>query len=236
MSENYVKAIFDANLNDVKSLTKASLNEVVCYFIPEVTKSNGQGMYPGRTLYQLVIGIQKHLNFCKVHWKLIDDIEFDDMRIVLDNIMKERASLQIGTIRKQADVITYEQKEKMWNEGILGEDFPDTLHNTVLYLLGVNLALRAGDEHYCLRRDVPGQDSQLSFRRNSKGVHCLVYEEDTVTKCNDGGLKQMRKQHKIVWVHPSENITKCPVRLVDKYIGLCPRYYKKANFYLQSLQ
>ena len=220
----------------MKSLTKASLNEALCYFIPEVTKSKGQGMYPGRRLYQLVIGIQKHLNVCKVHWKLIDDIEFDDMRIVLDNVMKERASLQIGTIRKQADVITYKQEAKMWNEEILGEDSPDTLCNTVLYLLGVNLALRAGDEHYCLRRDVPGQDSQLSFRRNLKGVRCLVYEEDTVTKCNDGGLNQMRKQCKIVWVHPSENITKCPVRLSDNYIGLCPRYYKKANFYLQSLQ
>ena len=133
LSENYVKAIFDANVNDVKSLTKASLNEALCYFIPEVTKSKGQGMYPGRTLYQLVIGIKKHLNVCKVHWKLIDDIEFDDIRIVLDNVMKERASLQIGTIRKQADVITYKQEEKMWNEGILGEDSPDTLRNCTLF-------------------------------------------------------------------------------------------------------
>ena len=84
-------------------------------------------MYLGRTLYQLAIGIQKHLHVGKVHWKLIDDIEFEDMRIVLDNIMKERASLQIGTIRKQADVITSEQEEKMWNE----EDTPDILRSAL---------------------------------------------------------------------------------------------------------
>ena len=34
----------------------------------------------------------------------------------------------------------------------LGEEGPNQLHDTVLFLLGMNLALRAGDEHYDLRR------------------------------------------------------------------------------------
>ena len=64
-----------------------------------------------------------------------------------------------------------------------------------------------------------------------------MYREDTSTKTNDGGLKQMRKQHKVVWVHPNtENVSHCLVHLVDKYISLCPAYFKKPNFYLQSLQ
>ena len=79
--------------------------------------------------------------------------------------------------------------------------------------------------------------SQLTFERDGNGVRCLVYREDTSTKTNDGGLKQMRKERKVVWVYPNtENITRCPVHLVDKYISLCPAYFKKANFYLQSLQ
>ena len=46
----------------------------------------------------------------------------------------------------------------------------------------------------------------------------------------------MRKERKVVWVYPnSENINRCPVRLVDKYVSLCPPYFKKENFYLQSL-
>ena len=105
-----------------------------------------------------------------------------------------------------------------------------------MYLLGINLALRGVEKHYLLRREMPDRDSQLSFRRDSNGVRCLVYSEDMCTKNNDGGLAHMRHERKIVWIYPSANIDRCPVRLVDKYISLCPPYFKKANFYLQSKQ
>ena len=83
---------------------------------------------------------------------------------------------------------------------------------------------------------MPEKCSQLQFKRNSAGQKCLVYTEDTVTKANDGGLKNMKSDRKIVWVYPSKNVNRCPVRLVQKYINLCPNYHKKANFYLKSLQ
>ena len=80
------------------------------------------------------------------------------------------------------------------------------------------------------------QTSHLSFEKDSNGIRCLVYREDCVTKTHDGGLKDMRSDHKIVWVHPNDNISRCPVRLTEKYLSLCPSYTKKSNFYLQSLQ
>ena len=87
-----------------------------------------------------------------------------------------------------------------------------------------------------LCRDMPNKASLLSFERDSRGIRCLVYCEDTGTKTNDTGLKQVRKECKVVWVFPNnENVTRCPVHLVDKYISLCPPYFKKPNFYLQSL-
>ena len=46
---------------------------------------------------------------------------------------------------------------------ILGEDPPDQLSNKVLYLPGIDLALRAWDEHYTLRKNVPEKLSQLLF-------------------------------------------------------------------------
>ena len=79
---------------------------------------------------------------------------------------------------------------------------------------------------------MPDKPSQLQFKKNSKGQRCLVYSEDTVTKANDGGLKNMKSERKVVWDFPSSNINRCPVRLVDKYLSLCPRYYLKPNFYL----
>ena len=151
--------------------------------------------------------------------------------------MKERCEMGLGVVKKQATIISFEYEECMWNSGVLGEDTPDKLRSTLLFLLGINLALRAVDEHYQLRRAMPDQPSQLAVECNSQGIKCVVYREDTCMKTNDGGLLQMRKERKIVWIYPSKNINRCPVRLFEKYLSLCPKgYTKKANFYLQSLK
>ena len=49
-------------------------------------------------------------------------------------------------------------------------------------LIGINCGLCAGDEHRVLRRHSPWKQSQFSFQNNDKGVRCIVYTEDTVTK------------------------------------------------------
>ena len=233
----YDYGIHMCDLFDLKSLEKMNLNHSLCRFIPEVTKSKGEGPYPGRTLYQMVVCIQKYLNINKIQWKLLDphDQAFTDLRTVLDNVMKERASLGIGTTKKQAETITYDYEEKLWSRLVLGEDTPDKLRNTCLYLIGINCCLRASDEHYNLRRDIPGRRSQFIFKRNFVGVRCLVYEEDTVTKTNDGGLVNMKRDRKVVWIYPAANSERDPVRLVDKYLSLCPDFHRKPNFYLHSL-
>ena len=106
-------------------------------------------------------------------------------------------------------------------------------------MIGLNICLHAGDEHYALRCDAPNLPLQLQFERSSTGVRCLVYREDTTTKANDGGLNHMRKERKVVWVYPSDNSVRYPVRLVDKYISLLPPIKpstKKFNFYLRGLE
>ena len=63
---------------------------------------------------------------------------------------------------------------------------------TVLFLLGINLALRAGDEHYDLLRSTTDNPFQLTFQHDpSCGKRCLVYREDSVMKTNDGGLSNL---------------------------------------------
>ena len=235
---NYDPGIFFADLNDLANLNKENFEHAMCRFIPEVTKSRGEGLYPAKTLYQLVVAIQKFLNVNKIAWKLVDlkSNEFEDLRTVLDNVMKERTEQNIGTIKRQADIISYEYEELLWEKSILGEDSPSKLRDTVLFLLGINLALRGVDEHYQLRREMPDKSSQISLERNNNGIKCLVYREDTCTKANDGGIAHMKKERKIVWVYPSENVERCPVRIVEKYLSLCPSYFVKKNFYLQSLQ
>ena len=115
--------------------------------------------YPGKTLYEMVTSIQKFLHQNGLPWKLIDGPEFISVRTVLDNVIKERASMNIGMVTKQAQFISTEIESEMWERGILGEANPDQLRETVLFLLGINLGLRAG-EHYDLCRDSNEKPSQ----------------------------------------------------------------------------
>ena len=232
---NYDVGIYYADLNTLETLEKSNLKHPLCRFIPEVTRVKGDGPCPGKMLYQMIVAIQKYLNINKINWKLVDGNDFHDPHVVHDNVMQERTALNIGVTKKQAQVISYETEQDLWNRGFLGEDTPDKLCDTALFLIGINVYLRAIEEHYYLRRPTPDKPSQISFERNSSGVRCLVYREDTITKTHDGGLKDMKRDCKVVWVYPSENSNRCPVRIVEKYMGLCPKYYAKKNFYLKSL-
>ena len=70
---------------------------------------------------------------------------------VLDNLMKERALQNIGIIKRQAELISLDFQNELWDKGVLGEENPEKLCNTVLFLIGINCALRSGDEHQNLR-------------------------------------------------------------------------------------
>ena len=195
--ENLDINIFDANLENLESVRKMNLEHALCIFIVEVKKVNREE-YPGKTLYQLTVSIQHYLNENNLHWKLVDGPYFKNFRVVLDNIMKEWAIQNIGTTKKQTEFIPTKFENQLWEKGILGEHNPEILRNTVLFLIGINCSLHAGDEHHDLRRDSPNKPSQFSFERNQIGERCVVYHEDTVTKTNDAGLKHMRKEHKVV--------------------------------------
>ena len=54
--------ISDANLNDLSKMNCENFEYSMCRFIPEVTKSKGDGPYPGKTLYQMVVAIQSSYN------------------------------------------------------------------------------------------------------------------------------------------------------------------------------
>ena len=116
LRHNYNAVIAKANLLDLDNLEKLAFEEAMCYFIPEVMKSKGEGLYPGKMLYEMCIMcicIQKYLNVNRVDWKIVESDQFLNLRTVLDNVMKERAALNIGLVPKQAQLISYEFEEKL---------------------------------------------------------------------------------------------------------------------------
>ena len=206
-----------ANLNALFMFSAGDLEYALCRFVREVQKVDGTDFLPN-TIRELVILVQMHLHENSINWKLLDGHKFPNLRNVVDNTMKERKAMGLG-VRHSGSVISLDSENKIFDEGILGEDNPTKLLETVIYMVGLHLALRGGVEDSRLRR--PGFDSQIIVDRDDHGKKILVYKEDPLQKTNQGGLV-CRRNNKVVYVYKSTSLRKCPVLLYEKYIGLLP--------------
>ena len=140
-SENVDPSIVSTDLNNLKQLDKCAFIEAMCRFIPEVVKVKDGSDYSRKTLYEMVTLSQKYLHQNSISWKLLVNSQFSDIGTVLDNVMQERALGNINQPPRQVEFIPLDIEKSLWDKGVLDEDTPDKLRETVLFLLGVNLAL-----------------------------------------------------------------------------------------------
>ena len=65
--------------------------------------------------------------------------------------MKRLQREGLGTKKKQAEVISEEEEDLLWQNGLLGEENQKMLLNTVIFYNDLYFALRSGQEHQQLR-------------------------------------------------------------------------------------
>ena len=145
--------------------------------------------------------------------------------------------MNIG-VKKQANVISEELENGYGKKGFLVKTVLKIVQYCVIFVWGLHAMSRAVNKHHTLRTEMLDEPSQLQLEYVDEGNKCLVYREDFVTtKAYDGRLADRKLDKKEVWIYPNlETPERCTVRLVEKYLSLCPLYYKKSNFYLQCLQ
>ena len=142
---------------------------------------------------------------------------YSGLRSVLDTRMKGLARKGIGTNKRQAQIISENQEGILWTKHFLGEDTQQKLIDALVYSMGLNFALRAGDEHRFLR---VGATSQFELVEGSSGKSVLKFTED-ISKTNQGGLEHRKLERKIVIVSENrDSPERCVVRLLQKYIPL----------------
>ena len=214
----------------LEEMTVDEINYTVSRFICEVRKANGTE-YPADTLYSLVMCIQLYMDHIGKNYKFLNDESFIQIKNTLDNVMKANSRNPEIKPRKQAQIITVAEEDALWDNGVLGSDTPKTLLHTMVYVNGLNFALRGGIEQRNLRA---GPTSQLSVGSNEEG-RFLCYRQD-VSKTNQGGLQHRNVSPKIVLAFENlENPERCIVRLYEKYISHLPENTTNTAFYLRPL-
>ena len=189
--------------------------------------------YPPNSIYQVCVGIQRHLRdnhrpeleiFKHANFKLFQD--------AIDSKMKSLTRKGVGVTTKQAEPIMAHEEEMMWAKGLLGDADPRTLLNTLVFLFGKFFALRSGEEHRNLtfmQLNVVGGDQtereRLQYRSHGEKNH-------------GGGIKDRRVKPKVVEQHINlERSERCVVRLFKKYISKCPENIKRNEvFYLTPIK
>ena len=215
------------DIEDPKSICEESLIFALCHFITEVKKVNGED-FPGKTLYDIIICIQFHLECLGFSYKLINHAAFKDLKFTLDNTMKMRTACGIGISVKQAEVLSATDEDYLWS---LGTSNPDQLLNTVVFCIRKGFALHAGQEHRALHN--LSFSSQFKFIKNNDGEYYMQYTEDIGLKTNKGGLKHRKLLPKCIALYATDNVERCPLRVILKYLSLLPKTKTCSTFYLQ---
>ena len=90
-------------------------------------------------MYDLISGLSLYLEREHGFTNKLVSGAFRSVRNTLDNVMKERTAEGVGG-RPERDPILEEHEQVLWEKGILGEDSPDKLRQTV-FLGGLSLHL-----------------------------------------------------------------------------------------------
>ena len=192
---------------DLSDITKGELNYLLQCFFMEVKKRDGSD-YPPQTLKSIMFAIGYHYKneLNKSDWRVFLDQQFIGAQDALDAAMKESARKGL-LLRKRARSISFSEENELWSQGILGFDEPTKLLHTLIYLLGLNLSLRACKE----RRDLEyGQLSQLRLITENDDEFILYVER--CSKNRMVGINRAHIEPKTTRVYKnSSNSERCPV-------------------------
>ena len=159
---------------ETTAMTKVELNEALCRFVLEIRKKDGSE-YPPNTVHHICCGIMRYLRTeGQPQINFFSDGSFSHFREVVDSEMKRLRGQGLGSKKRQAEPLTQEEEQLVWEKGQLGQHSGQALLNTMLYMCGTYFALRSGQEHRALRHS----PSQIELIEKPCQRAFLKYTED----------------------------------------------------------
>lgn len=179
------QAIMTQPIPALPAMNAQEMNTYLSHFLLEIRRKDSSE-YPGRTLYCIMTGILRHLKQNGNYNNFLDknNMQFSQLRNVLDARMKQLHSQGIGVKKRQAEAITPRKEDVLWTSGQLGLHTSYTMINTVFYYNCKLFGLRGMDEHHDL------QCEQFHLGQDKDG--CYVEYVGRFSKSLNGGIKQRK--------------------------------------------
>ena len=204
--------------NLLDKLEVEKVNYWMSRFVAEVRNRKGEP-YPRRSIHQLLAGLQRYIldknpNFIT----LLDKQQtcFRDICGTCDTVYRDLRSQ--GAEVRHAPIIT-PHEDKSWVAEVFNINNPKALQRAVFYYIGKVFCIRGGQKQRTLELS--------NFKWSAKpgcDPHSVMYIEHG-SKNRPGGLRDMRVENKEITCHPCpEEIPKCLVFLLNKYLAKLPKY------------
>ena len=212
---------FERNLENYPS--KGELDHVLGCFYAEIRQKNGNEYEPD-CLRVTQASLQRHLNDKHIKMDIIDGVEFQSSRRILEGKARELREMGMGKRPNASEALTRTEEDMLWELNRLGRSSPDVLVRTMWFLLVQHFGLRGVQEHTHMRMD------EFKRRVDENGDSFIEFVEDP-TKTRGGGLRP-KKRPTNCKMFPTHN-DRCPIRYFDFYVSKRPVTMRDSGrFYL----
>ena len=126
---------------DLNSVTDTNLAVWTSRFVLEVQNKDSEH-FPPNTLYSLVMGLQRQLRGAARCINILTDAHSFQVRQVLDSEMQQLRGQVLDTKLKKAEPLTNVDEDVLWQKGALGDHSPQCLLDTLIFYIGMNVALK----------------------------------------------------------------------------------------------
>ena len=209
--------------DEIEYYEPAELNTLLEHFYAELKNKQGEDHEP-ESLKVMMASLDRHLKNKGYTLSIVRDREFSSSKQVLEGKAKQLRLAGRGKRPNKARQVSEEEEEILWKSGKLGGNNPESLIQTMWWLLTQHFGLRGRQEHHGMRLE------DFRIMNGDDGIEFVEFAEGP-TKTRPGGLSAKPRQFQPKMFQTGEG--KCPVALFRQYISRRPPNLRTSGpFYL----
>ena len=158
---------FETNL---LSYEAKQLDETLQKFFAEICMKDGSEYEPDSLRVNLA-SLDRHLREKDAALSIAKDIEFSNSRKVLEGKARLLRQEGFGNRPNAAKALTSQDEELLWSKGVLGSHSPQSLIQTMWFLLTQHFGLRGCQEQHDMYVD------DFAFSTDDNGIEFVTYEK-----------------------------------------------------------